>query len=247
LLAVEDGGTKHVNPGISLLTVSRTTGALRYASRWAGSNTASPILLSSGEISFNPGGNLLAVMTTGIEPSSDQEDSVTILSVRRRTLAPVAHTQFEDGIGGSVAFSPNGGLVAIANSGSDNVLVLRVNQRTGTLHRVPGSPFGAGSTPASLAFSPDGGLLAIVNADAADFSVFSVNESTGTLRPVPGSPFGKNVADIGDWIAFSSRDNLLAYGAGIGSPNDGSDSQRVAVFSTPFCTDPDHDGDCDPS
>jgi 6-phosphogluconolactonase (cycloisomerase 2 family) len=247
LLAAEDAGTKTVNAGVSLLTVNRMNGALRYASRWVGSTAVSPILLSSGEISFNPRGNLLAVMTSGTGLEADQ-DSVTILSVKQHKLAPVAHAHLPtNSLAATLAFSPDGSLLATGNLADDSVSLVRVNQRSGAVHAVRGSPFQIGEEADSLAFSPDGRLLAVASPDESEFAIFSVIKSSGRLRPVPGSPFGQRVGDEADWIAFSPVGNLLAYGAGIASPGEPAvtSPQRVAIFSTVFCADPDQDGDCD--
>ncbi|MGN6871863.1 MAG: beta-propeller fold lactonase family protein [Solirubrobacteraceae bacterium] len=248
LAAADGGGIRDVPGGISLLTVKRTTGVLRYTSRWVGSNAMQPALLASDGMSFNSRGNLLAVSLTDF--NNDYHPSVVAIFAvkqRTRTLALVAHYRFGETSGeDDLAFSPDGRLLALSVWTDDKVAVLRVNQTTGALDVVPGSPFGTGATPESLAFSRDGGLLAVVNAGGRDFSVFFVNKSTGTLHSVPGSPFGRSVRGyVGDWIAFSPRANLLAYGAGIGSPNGTVSPQRVAVFSIDLCSDPDHDRDCD--
>jgi 6-phosphogluconolactonase (cycloisomerase 2 family) len=181
-------------------------------------------------MSFNRRGNLLAVMVLN-DAAPDNSFAVAILSVkqRTRTLAPAARHRLGKGSPAEhLAFSPNGRLLAVSGDYDDDVTILRVNQSTGALRRVPGSPFRTGATPESLAFSRDGGLLAVVNADDQDFSVFSVRKRTGSLRPVPGSPFGRAPSVLlANWVAFSPRANLLAYGAG-------DEPGKVAIFSTVF-------------
>src|ERR1700680_3060711 len=58
----------------------------------------------------------------------------------------------------SVAFSPGGGLLATANQLGNNVSILAVNQTTGALSAVAGSPFRTTGAPqpVSVAFSPGG-------------------------------------------------------------------------------------------
>ena len=244
LLAAEDDGSRTANAGVTLLTVNRRTGALRYASRWAGPSNMGE---DQGDMTFNPSGSLLALLFERIGP---YDQSVEILSVNHRTLTPLAHDHPQPGaIPGELAFSPDGSLIATTNTDLNTVSVLRLDQATGALPPVPGSPFDTGVTPESLAFSPDGGLLAVADADGPDFSVFSVISGTGSLHPIPGSPFGSRIPDAGaNAVAFSPRGNLLAYGTGFEDPYAADDTaQDVQVFSAVFCDDPDHDGDCDPS
>ncbi|HME03488.1 MAG TPA: beta-propeller fold lactonase family protein, partial [Solirubrobacteraceae bacterium] len=121
----------------------------------------------------------------------------------------------------SIAFSPSGGLLATANNGADNVSVFSINQTTGGLTPVSGSPFAAGLATSSLAFDPGGDLLAVSNAGNKNVQVFSVNEASGALSQVSGSPF----ATQGDpeSVAFSPSGGLL------GIANHGSNN--VSVFS----------------
>ncbi len=253
LLAAQDEGSKTVEAGVTLLTVNRRTGRLRSASRWVAPKDMTPAgagLAEPGGMSFSARGNLLALMISGRNRDSSFTDGVAIFAVKRRPrmLAPMAHTYIPNSdIAGNLAFSPDGKLIAIGNSGDESVPVLRVDQTTGRVQRVPGSPFASGPTPTSLAFSPDGGLLAVVNADGQDFSLFSVSKATGSLRCVPGSPFGQTVGSVGgNWVAFSPRGNLLAFGAGLPHGHHaGAIFERVTIFSTVSCADPDHDHDCD--
>src|SRR5205823_6080136 len=116
----------------------------------------------------------------------------------------------------SVAFSPDGSLLAVANSFSNNVSEFSVNKSTGALSPVPGSPFAAGSAPWSVTFSPRGGLLAVANSGSNDLSVFSVNQSSGALSQVSGSPFTTGTAPHS--VVFSPDGKLLAI-ANNGSNN----------------------------
>ena len=65
----------------------------------------------------------------------------------------------------SVAFSPDGKLLATANQSKDTVAIFTVAS-DGRLTSVGGSPFsvpGVNPTPVSVAFSPDGKFLATAN------------------------------------------------------------------------------------
>jgi hypothetical protein len=58
-----------------------------------------PVFLSSSEMAFSPRGNLLALITGGPPRSvfADDQTGMTIVSVKHRTLAPMAHVRFADG------------------------------------------------------------------------------------------------------------------------------------------------------
>ena len=108
----------------------------------------------------------------------------------------------------SVAFSPNGALVATADY-SAGVSVFSVNS-AGALTGVPGTPFGTAPGSQAVAFSPSGGFLA--TADGSGFvSVFQV-QPDGALIGVPGTPFatGSSPNPNPASVAFSPSGRLLA-------------------------------------
>ncbi len=235
-LAFSPGGgllaTTGYDGAVSVFTVNPSTGAL---SAVAGSPFGGVGRGSS--VAFSPGGGLLA--TTGMT-----EDVVSVFSVNPSTgaLSAVAGSPFATGAGSSqgpasVAFSPGGGLLATANSGS--VSVLSVNPTAGTLSAVPGSPFSNPTGASSVAFSPGGGLLAATNVGANSVSVFSVDPSTGALSAVAGSPFSTGPGSGPYSVAFSPRGSLLATAnLGAGSVSvfvvDPSTGALSAVAGSPF-------------
>jgi DNA-binding beta-propeller fold protein YncE len=95
----------------------------------------------------------------------------------------------------SLAYSPGGGQLAVANQSDNTVSVFAAaNASTGALSAVTGSPFPTGNQPISLAYNPGGGQLATANNGANTVSVFAANASTGALTAVPGSPFATGTA-----------------------------------------------------
>lgn len=69
------------------------------------------------------------------------------------------------------------------------VSAYRINDTTGALTPVPGSPFVAESLPISVMANPAGTFAYVANLNSSNISAYSINASTGTLTPVPGSPF----------------------------------------------------------
>jgi 6-phosphogluconolactonase len=121
-------------------------------------------------------------------------------------FTPVAGSPFPAGTEAiDVAFSPDGGLLAVPNYTSSNVDVYSVSS-AGALTGVSGSPFSA-VYPVAAAFSPLGGLLAVDNSSSGTIGMFSVAAS-GSLTPVGGSPFAASGHPFG--IAFSPDGRLLA-------------------------------------
>ena len=134
-------------------------------------------------------------------------------------LTPVTGSPFPNGGGFSVAFSPDGSLLATANEADSTVSVFSVGAG-GALTPVAGSPFTTGSFPESVAFSPGGGLLATANYKSNNVSVFSVGAG-GALTSVAGSPFPADGggSDSPLSVAFSPDGSLLATAnsvAGVG-------------------------------
>ena len=121
----------------------------------------------------------------------------------------------------SSPISPSGGLLATGNAAGDSVSIFSVNQTTGELKEVSGSPFKAGDAPFYTAFSPNGQLLAAANYDSNNVSIFSVNQTTGVLKEVSGSPFSTGSEPLA--VAFSPSGGLLAVS------NRGTDT--VSIFS----------------
>jgi len=104
-----------------------------------------------------------------------------------------------------------------------NAVIGMVNDGTGKLTPLPGSPFltgGTGVGPASnggdaqwdsdqeVVINPEGTLLFAVNGHTNNFSVFNLN-SDGTLSPISGSPFASNGPQP---ASFGYKDNALGGG-----------------------------------
>jgi 6-phosphogluconolactonase (cycloisomerase 2 family) len=90
---------------------------------------------------------------------------------------------------GPGALTLGGSFLYVSNFYSNNVSAYRINASTGALTPLPGSPFKAGTGPASPQVSADGKFLFVANNGSNDVSAYRINSTTGTLSPVPGSPF----------------------------------------------------------
>lgn len=107
----------------------------------------------------------------------------------------------------SVAFSPDGSLLAVANS-TDNTLSVYSVGAGGAAAAVSGSPFplGTGTAPSAVAFDPAEPVIAVANAGNGTISTF---EYSGTHVVAAG-----NVSADGNpqSLSFSGAGNVLAAG-----------------------------------
>jgi 6-phosphogluconolactonase len=122
-----------------------------------------------------------------------------------------------------VAINSSGSFVYILNYGQETISAFSVNQTSGVLTEITGSPFAAGEGfPVSEVVSPDGKLLFVAtqpssNPTLGSTAVFSINSTTGALTPVTGSPFstpgGGNgiVVDPTSKFLYFAGNNLSAY------------------------------------
>jgi 6-phosphogluconolactonase (cycloisomerase 2 family) len=141
---------------------------------------------------FNlPGGSTLTFIPSGAFGFSN---TGAVFSVNTSTGVL---TQVGSGTTGDVPYdatlTPNGDFLYIPNYQDGTISAFSVDQTTGALTEVTGSPFADGDVyPAASAVSPNGKFLFVANFstdNAGSISVFSINATTGALTAVTGSPF----------------------------------------------------------
>jgi 6-phosphogluconolactonase len=135
-----------------------------------------------------------------------------------------ALTQFgtagTNGDNDDVAITPSGAFVYILGYGDKSVSAFAVDQTSGALTEISGSPFPTGGSDAlySEAISPNGQFLFVttyMTGNSGFTNVFSINASTGALTQVSGSPFaspgGNTVVDSTGQFLYVAGENLAAY------------------------------------
>jgi 6-phosphogluconolactonase len=126
-----------------------------------------------------------------------------------------------------VAINPAGSFVYVLDvqpiKGQSVISVFSVNQTSGILTEIPGSPFAVDTQGMQAeVISPDGKFLFVSTPVSSDPSfgstaVFSINSTTGDITPVPGSPFstpgGGNgiVVNPTGQVLYFVGNNLSAY------------------------------------
>jgi len=88
------------------------------------------------------------------------------------------------------------------------ISVFEIDQKTGALASIKGSPFESdGINPLMSVMDSYGKYLFVVNATSNDISVFEADDKTGSIRRVPGSPFSTTREPIS--VALDWSDSLL--------------------------------------
>lgn len=174
---------------VSVFAINQTTGALTLVGTYPANVGFAEQATTDGlgKFLYVTAGNLGSVVTVF---SIGSDGSLTIvsgspfsISIAQLTGEPTGKFLF--GITGNGA--NNGGF------GNDNhVYVYSINQTTGVLTPVSGSPFATTYIPATLTVHPSGTLVYTFNKTATAASPmegFSFDISTGALTPVANSPF----------------------------------------------------------
>jgi 6-phosphogluconolactonase len=86
-----------------------------------------------------------------------------------------------------IATDPFGNFVYANLNATNQVAAFSVDQTTGALSPVPGSPFAAGLLPTTLVVANT--FLYAMNSGDQTISAYSINPTSGVLTPVNGSPF----------------------------------------------------------
>jgi 6-phosphogluconolactonase len=104
----------------------------------------------------------------------------------------------------------------------EGIGALAVDNTTGALSVVPGSPFAADQAPFFVRVHPAGQFLYTENIDATgsggitlqSLSTFSIDSSTGALTPAPGSPFTPPASATIAVLAFHPSGKFLYAATG---------------------------------
>lgn len=116
------------------------------------------------------------------------------------SLAPISGSPFPITIA-QLRGEPSGNfLLGITGNGANNgfttdnhIYVYSIDQSTGAITPVAGSPFATVFTPANLQVHPSGKFVYTFNQNVSDVTspteCYQINATTGALNPVAGSPF----------------------------------------------------------
>jgi 6-phosphogluconolactonase len=161
------------------------------------------------------------------------------------TLTPVPGSPFPAGSGpGWITVSPNGRFVYVANcaalcsgSGQGSVSGFEIDNSTGALTAVPGTPFQADDIPYAVTVDPTGRFAYVANFRSGTVSVFEIDHCSGSLltkASVPtggGSPLAVTFDPHGRflYVVNTASDNVSAFSVG-------KDGMLTPVPGSPFAS-----------
>jgi 6-phosphogluconolactonase (cycloisomerase 2 family) len=89
---------------------------------------------------------------------------------------------------GVIAIDPSGRFLYVTDTANNQLDAFTVDQTTGALTPMAGSPFGIGNGAFGVAIDPSAQFLYVANSFDASISMFTLSPTTGVLTAVPGSP-----------------------------------------------------------
>lgn len=207
-----------------------------------------PALTGSGAcgVQFSPGGGLLATANGGSEGSPGGSISMFSLSADGHQTALGSPTSVDGGTC-SLAFSPDGNLLATANGPLDEVSVFSV-AADGVLTALGSTALGgaAGGYAYAVAFSPDGNLLAVTRGIEAGGSVSTFAVATdGALTAVDSSSTGPEPWSVafrpdGGTLAVAGQSGISVFSVStggalspVGAPTPTGDSPPASLAFSP--------------
>ncbi len=121
----------------------------------------------------------------------------------------------------ALAVDSRGAFLFVANKNSNSISAFSIDQKTGILTAVTGSPFATAAGPSSLAISSN--VLFVANQAAGGVSAYTFDANSGALTPVSGSPFaagtsptGLDVAGNFLYVADQAANAVVAFSVGSG-------------------------------
>jgi 6-phosphogluconolactonase len=172
------------------------------------------------------------------------------------TLTPISGSPFPTGPVGSFpgpsALVVNGNFLYVALAGTANannkIVAFAIDQNTGILTPISGSPFATGRDPLYMTIVPVTtvgfqAFLYTANIQDNTISAFTADDNTGTLTPVSGSPYGgaSTLAGLAVSPTATNAGNFFLYAADQAGvirayTVDGSTGALSVIAGSPFST-----------
>lgn len=132
------------------------------------------------------------------------------------------------------------GFVYVTNRGANSVSAYAVDDSTGMLTEVQGSPFATGIQPAGVAVDRSNRFLYVANnyfGSAGNLSAYAIDATTGALTPLQGSPF-KLAIELPHGLATEPSGRFLYVSNYSGSTEvyaiDATTGALTAIAGSPF-------------
>jgi len=143
-------------------------------------------------VALHPTKNFLYI-TNAFVFSTPEESTLSAFQVDANgVLTPIPGTPYPtNGTSAMPArIHPTGKFLYVSNRFSNNIQAYAIDQTTGALANVPGSPFATGLTPSAVEIDVSGRFLFVANADSHTVSAYSIDGGTGALALIDSVPAG---------------------------------------------------------
>ncbi len=218
----------YANGLIYAYTINASTGALTQVATYPdGTNPAAVSLAPNGLFAFSASNSGTEVHAFTINQTTG---ALTEVSGSPYSTGFVVGSAYPD-----IGVAPNSANLYLASAGDGEMAGFSINQTTGQLTALPGSPYAAGADAGGIpAFSPNGTDVYVVDQNqtaAGGVYGFSIDATTGALTPISGSPFAAGVYPV--WISFTPKGNF-AYVSNNGGTTSGANT--VSAYSVNAAT-----------
>ena len=144
--------------------------------------------------------------------TNHNSDDISAYSINSSTgaLTPITGSPFPfptlNGAPSGLAVDLSGRFLYATDSNLNYVVAFSIDNSTGALTPLPGSPFASGAGPWGAFVHPSGKFLYVTNNGEGTISAYAIDSSSGSLTPISGSPFvaSGNGTDGVYAIAFSN-------------------------------------------
>jgi 6-phosphogluconolactonase len=192
-----------MNEGLMVYSVDANSGALTqmWSSPFCSQHCPPDDMLMGG--TSDPSGRFLYAQA---------QNGIYGYAVDRETGAPTAvpgspfPAGSNGGFAGNILTTDDRGRFLYATDVSGNqIYAFRIDQQSGALTPIPGSPYATGQMPLTVAFQGSNNFLYVGNLNSGDISAYAVH-ADGSLVSVKGSPFS-----VGSYPFFLLPDQTGDY------------------------------------
>jgi 6-phosphogluconolactonase len=188
-LVLDSGGTllfaaNAITDNVSAYSIQASDGTLSEVAGSPFPTGSRPLAMA-----ITPSGKFLYVASANLGAIFAYANASGVLQI-------VAGSPFPVGSGPlSLAVDPAEHFLYVANSSSNTISVLGIDDSSGTLTQIPGSPFSTGTssttttTPVSVVIHPNGKFLYVANFATNNVSGFSIDPNSGVPTLLTGAPF----------------------------------------------------------
>jgi 6-phosphogluconolactonase len=206
---------------VLLLHISQATGQISL-----GAQTPQQVGVSPYGLALSPSNKFLFV-------ANASSNNISTFNIAADGSLSQPNPPVPGGSGPNTAVvDPTGQYLLVTNSFSSDISVFSIDNSSGALSEVAGSPFYANFNPGQIVFAPGPtNYVYVTNSTIGMVSAFSFDTSSGTLTPVPGSPFLSGAGATG-MVVYGNAPSQFLYVSNSTATNKNSDTiGNISAFS----------------